>query len=146
MKSISLFQKLGWVYAVMFFIIGFLAFIPGTVDKQGYVFGLFTLDWWDNALHLGSGLWAGVAAWRSRFAASLYFQLLGVLYGLDGVLGFFLGQGYLDGGLFIYGITPIDWTTKFLANIPHIAIGGIAVAIGFWLSRQFPETNVAASA
>jgi hypothetical protein len=60
---------------------------------------------------------------------------------MDGVMGFFLGQGYLDGGIFIHGYTALDWGFKFLANIPHIAIGGIAVFIGFVLSKRFAQNG-----
>ena len=68
-----------------------------------------------------------------------YFQLFGSLYFLDGVLGFFFGQGYLDGGLFIYGVTPLPLATRFFANLPHLLIGGIAMGIGFILSRRLPD-------
>ena len=72
-------------------------------------------------------------------ASEFYFKLFGIIYGLDGVTGFLFGQGYLDCGIFIFGYTPLDWKLKFFANIPHIAIGGIAVFIGFVLSKRFVE-------
>lgn len=137
MKSPSTLQKLAWVYALMFFIIGTLAYMPGLTDAEGYLFGLFHLDWWDDALHIGSGLWAAAAAWRSRWATNLFFKLFGVIYGMDGVVGFLLGQGYLDGGIFQHGPDlTISWGTKFAANLPHIIIGGGAALIGFWLSQR----------
>ena len=132
-------QKLAWVYALMFLVLGSLRHIPFINDADGTTLGIFKLEWYDDALHYASGLWAAVAAWRSFKGSVFYFKLFGIIYGLDGVMGFFFGQGYLDGGIFLQGITPLDLSTRFFANIPHIAIGGIAVLIGFVLSRRFPE-------
>ena len=132
-------QKLAWVYAIMFFFLGSLAHLPMINDENGVTLGLFSLQWYDDLLHYASGVWAAIAAWHSFRASVFYFKLFGIIYGLDGVLGFFTGQGYLDGGIFLQGITPLDLTTRFLANIPHIAIGGIAVFIGFVLSKRFAQ-------
>lgn len=138
-SSITLTQILGWIYFVMFVAIAALAYIPGLADADGNLFGLFKLELHDDLLHLASGIWAAVAAWRSFRASELYFKLFGTLYGLDGVMGLLLGQGYLDAGIFTKGITQLDWQTKIFANLPHILIGGIAVYIGFVLSRRFRQ-------
>ncbi len=140
MKFITI-QRLAWVYALMFFFLGSLSYIPWINDGNGVTLGIFSLQWYDDALHYGSGLWAAIAAWRSFKDSAFYFKLFGIIYGLDGVMGFFLGQGYLDGGIFLKGITPLDLSTRFFANIPHIAIGGIAVLIGFVLSRRFAQNG-----
>ena len=132
-------QKLAWLYAVMFFVLGSLSYIPWINDENGVTLGIFSLQWYDNLLHYASGAWAAVAAWRSAKASEFYFKLFGLIYGLDGIMGFFLGQGYLDGGIFIHGYTPLDWGFKFFANIPHILIGGIAVLIGFVLSKRITQ-------
>jgi len=134
-------QKLAWFYAVMFTVLGSLSYIPFINDENGVTLGIFSLQWYDNVLHYASGLWAAIAAWRSFKASEFYFKLFGIIYGLDGVMGFFLGQGYLDGGIFLKGITDLDWTFKFFANIPHIAIGGFAVFVGFVLSRRFAKNG-----
>jgi len=138
LKKYLTIQNLAWLYAIMFFFIGSLAHIHAFNDAEGYTFGIFKLEWWDDWLHYASGLWAAIAAWRSRGASVFYFKLFGIIYGLDGVMGFFLGMGYLDAGIFINGYTALDWGFKFFANIPHIAIGGIAMLIGFVLSRKLP--------
>lgn len=136
--KLSFFQKAAWVYAVMFVFIASLAYIPGLADDDGVLFGLFSLDIWDDLLHLGSGIWAGVAAYLSTRASINYFRLFGLIYGLDGVVGLLLGQAFLDAGLLIYGPTPLPFTTRLFANLPHILIGGIAVLIGFYLTRVRP--------
>jgi hypothetical protein len=135
-KDINDIRKLGWLYALMFFFVASLAYIPGLANADGELFGLFQLDLYDDALHFASGLWAAIAAWRSTRATIFYFKTFGILYGLDGVLGLILGQGYLDGGIFLYGLTSLDFGVRFAANLPHIVIGGAAVLIGFVLSRK----------
>jgi hypothetical protein len=137
LSEMNLVRQAAWVYAVMFFFIAFMGAIPGLTNASGQLFGLFTLDFYDNALHFASGLWAAIAGWYSTRAAVFYFRVFGILYGLDGVMGLIFGQGYLDGGIFLYGITPLDFWTRLAANLPHIFIGGFAVLIGFWLSRKW---------
>ncbi len=136
MRNMSLLQKLAIAYAIMFYFIASLAYIPGLADEHGNLFGLFHLELHDDILHLLSGVWATVAAWRSRFSSLRFFQIFGVLYGMDGVLGLLTGQGYLDAGIFFNGIGGVDLMTRIGANLPHILIGGIAVYIGYFLSRS----------
>lgn len=131
-------QKLAWLYAALFLFVTSLGYLPGLTNAEGQLFGLFKLDLIDDALHLGSGIWAAIAAWRSVYASMLYFKLFGSVYGLDGLMGLIFGQGFLDGGIFIHGVTPLDFGTRFAANLPHLLIGGFAVFAGFVLSRQYP--------
>jgi len=142
--KITTLQKLAWAYAFMFFALGSLRYLPFINDASGSTLGIFKLEWYDDALHYASGIWAAWAAYRSFKDSQFYFKLFGMIYGLDGVLGFLFGQGYLDGGLFIYGITPLDWGLKFAANIPHIVIGSLAVFIGFYVSKQLAHENAKA--
>jgi hypothetical protein len=133
----NLIQNLAWVYAGLFLFVVALGYIPGFTNSAGQLFGLFRIELKDDILHLGSGLWAAVAGWLSARAATFYFKLFGAVYGLDGLCGFLFGQGFLDGGIFIYGVTPLDVATRFAANLPHMLIGGIAVLIGFVVSRRY---------
>jgi hypothetical protein len=126
-------RLLGFAYFALFVFVVALGYIPGVNDASGKMFGLFTLDLYDDALHLFSGIWAGAAAWISSRAATTYFRLFGVLYFLDGVMGLFLGSGYLDFGIFINGVLDLDLTTCIFANLPHLAIGGFAIFAGFVL-------------
>ena len=59
--------------AVLYFIVllfaaslNYLPFIP---VEDGKTFGIFALDIYDDALHLVSALWAGIAAWLGARAA-----------------------------------------------------------------------------
>jgi len=136
-SQISLIRKLAWAYAAMFIITVALGYIPGFTNQDGQLFGLFSLQLHDDILHLASGIWAATAAWLSTRSSILYFKIFGVMYSLDGILGLLTGLGYLDGGIFLYPNPNIDLMTRILANLPHILIGGLAVEIGYLISRRF---------
>lgn len=135
-------RALAWVYFLLFMGVVALDFVPAFADTDGQLFGLFTLDFYDNSLHAASGIWAAIAAWHSRAWAVFYFRLFGLLYFFDGVLGLFTGGGYLDFGIFIYGVVDPPLITRVLANLPHLALGGFAIYAGFVLSRR-PVTAAA---
>ena len=136
-SQISLIRKLAWAYAAMFIFTVALGYIPGFTNQDGQLFGLFSIQFHDDVLHLASGIWAATAAWLSTRASILYFKIFGVMYSLDGILGLLTGLGYLDGGIFLYPLPNVDLMTRILANLPHILIGGLAVEIGYLISRQF---------
>lgn len=127
-------RAFGWAYFVMFMGIVALDFVPAFVDDEGRLFGLFTLDFYDNALHFASGAWAGIAAFIGRGAARTYFRIFGPLYFLDGLMGLALGSGFLDFGIFLYGPLDLTLMIRFLANLPHLLIGGIAAFAGYVLA------------
>lgn len=125
-------------YAVALAVAGLLNYIPGLTDAQGRAFGIFALDIYDDMLHFGSAAWAAIAAFTSRRASVLFFQIFGTLYLLDGLLGLITGSGYLDLGILIYGVQDLPFGFKILANLPHIFLGGFAAFTGFLLSRRLP--------
>jgi hypothetical protein len=129
-------RAFGWRYFGLFVLVVAIGYVPLFLDPQGNLFGLFKLDLYDDSLHLASGIWAGVAAWLSRRAAVNYFRLFGPLYFLDGVFGLFIGSGYLDGGIFLYGSLDLPLQTRFFANLPHLLIGGVATWVGYVLARR----------
>ena len=126
----------GWIYFLGFMVIVGLDFVPAFVVGEGRVFGLFTLDFYDNSLHAASGLWAAGAAPLSHNAARTYFRIFGPLYFLDGLVGLAIGSGYLDGGIFLYGPLDLPLMIRFLANLPHLLIGGVAIWVGYALARR----------
>ncbi|MDP3895827.1 MAG: hypothetical protein Q8Q62_04050 [Mesorhizobium sp.] len=135
----TLIQKLGLAYAAMFFAVVGLNYLPFIHDANGMMFGLFSLQWYDDLLHGFSGLWVLAAVFVSHRATVLFFKIFGSIYLFDGVLGLVTGSGCLDGGIFIDGFRSFDdveFPTRFFANLPHLLIGGGAVYIGFVLSRR----------
>jgi hypothetical protein len=129
-------RMLAWAYAALFVGVTALGYIPAFLDDQGNLFGLFKLQWWDDALHLGSGLWAAIAAWTSYNSSRTYFRIFGPLYFFDGVLGLLTGMGYLDLGIVLHGPMAVPLQTRIAMNVPHIAIGGFAILAGYVLARR----------
>ena len=132
----KLVRAFGWAYALLFVGVTALGYIPPFLDAQGNLFGLFKLQWWDDALHLGSGLWAAIAAYTSYAASRTYFRIFGPLYFLDGVLGLLTGSGYLDLGILLHGPMAMPMAAKVAMNVPHILIGGIAILVGYVVAKR----------
>ncbi|UOA26179.1 hypothetical protein [Pseudosulfitobacter sp. DSM 107133] len=113
-----------------------LNYVPGITDKDGLAFGIFALDLFDDALHLVSALWALAAALLGARASKVFLVIFGALYLGDGVFGFFTGWGYLDFGIFTNPSAGLSFTLfRVLANLPHIALGGVALVAGLRLGR-----------
>jgi hypothetical protein len=104
-----------------------LNYIPGLTDAEGRAFGIFALDVFDDALHVASGLWAGISAFTSSRASRTFLRYFGTLYLLDGLLGLAAGSGFLDLGIINHGVLDLPLTFKILANLPHIAGGAFAI-------------------
>jgi hypothetical protein len=107
-----------------------LNYIPGVTDAYGVAFGIFALDIYDDLLHLGSALWAGIAAIAGVRASRIFLTGFGALYLADGALGLATGSGYLDLGICFYGVQDLDFGFKILANAPHVGLGGFALLMG----------------
>ena len=123
-------RKLAFTYFVVLTLVAALNYIPGVKQPDGTVFGIFALDIYDDALHLGSALWALAAALISVRAARIFLLLFGAAYLGDGLLGLATGSGYLDLGIFNYGIQDLPFTFRMMANTPHIVLGGVALLAG----------------
>ena len=107
--------------------------IPGIIDDQGYAFGIFALDVFDDLLHIASALWALVAALISHRASRTVLTYFGALYFVDGLLGLATGSGFLDAGILIYGFYEYSsFLIKLAANIPHLFLGGFALACAYF--------------
>jgi hypothetical protein len=130
---LTLHRRTALAYAVILALVASLNYlpIPGLVDAEGRTFGIFALDIYDDALHLASALWALAAALISARASRMFLILFGALYFLDGLLGCFAGSGFLDLGIFTWGWLDIPVTLKILSSLPHLILGGIALAVGF---------------
>ena len=123
-------RTIAFGYFVILSFVAALNYIPGMTDANGVVLGVFALDIYDDALHAGSALWALIAALVSARAARTYLLLFGAIYLGDGLLGLATGSGYLDLGIWNYGIQDLDFIFKIKANTPHIALGGFALLMG----------------
>jgi hypothetical protein len=133
----TIIQKLALIYALLFFLVVAIGYVPAFVDDQGVLFGLFEIELKDDILHFASAVWALLAGLHSFNYSKFYFKVFGLMYTLDGVLGLLTGSGYLDGGIFFNGFITQDLFTRVAANIPHLFIGGIAIIIGFFIAKKY---------
>ena len=124
-------RRIALVYMVILLAVASLNYIPGRTDTEGRAFGVFALDVFDDALHVASALWAGIAAAMSNRAARIFLRYFGLLYLTDGLLGLAVGSGYLDMGIMTHGVLHLPLTFKILANLPHIGGGAFAVYASF---------------
>ena len=129
-------QKIASGLAVALAFAGSLNYVPGLTDAEGRSFGIFALDIYDDALHFASAAWAGIAAWISHKAAKDFLFYFGALYFADGLMGLITGSGYLDLGIINYGWQDLDFSFKILANLPHLALGGIALGSALFVDRN----------
>lgn len=124
----SLHRTVAFGYFVVLLGAAAINYIPGLTDDEGVAFGVFALDIGDDLLHLASALWALAAALISSRAARIFLGLFGAIYLADGLMGLAIGSGYLDLGIFRWGVQDLDFGFKIKANAPHILLGGFAVA------------------
>src|SRR3712207_9571352 len=93
-RRMHVMQALAWGYAAMFLSVVLVGYLPGLKNSQGQLLGLFRIELIDDALHLGSAIWAALAAWISARASTFYFKAFGSMYLLAGSSGPCLGRGF----------------------------------------------------
>lgn len=126
-------NRLGLVAFLYFLVLLFAAslnYLPFIPVTDGRTFDIFALDIYDDALHLVSALWAGIAAWLGARASRTFLLAFGALYFADGLLGLITGSGYLDLGIINYGIQDLPFSFRIMANLPHLGLGGLAILSG----------------
>jgi hypothetical protein len=129
-------RRITFGFAIVLGVVTSLNYIPGLTDAQGRTFGIFQLNLFNDILHGGSTLWALFAATRSRAASLGFLKAFGTLYFLDGLMGVFVGSGYLDLGIFLKGVLDQPLSFKILASAPHLILGGAAMVAGFIIAKR----------
>jgi hypothetical protein len=109
-KRFSLIQKCGFGFAVLFLGVYSLDYVPGIMDQNGLMFGLFHMSRLIDLGHLGAGSLALISALISARISRIYFWVLGIWYTIDVVTYFF---GHLN---------SLPLVKNFLVNLPHILI------------------------
>jgi hypothetical protein len=109
-KRFSLIQKCGFGFAVLFLGVYSLDYVPGVMDQNGLMFGLFHMSRLIDLGHLGAGSLALISALISARMSRIYFWVLGIWYTIDVVTYFF---GHLN---------SLPLVKNFLVNLPHILI------------------------
>jgi hypothetical protein len=106
----STIQKCAFAFALLFLAVYSLDFVPGVMDANGKMFGLFSMTTFVDLGHLGLGTLALISGFVGPRAARVYFWFLGFFYAAD-VITYAVRHLHL--------ISP---TTNLLVNLPHIVI------------------------
>ena len=122
-------KTIATVFGVVMLAVGVLGFVPG-LTENGLLFGTFQVNMPYNVLHLATGaaaLWVGLT---NPQYARLFFQTFGVAYAIVALLGFFAGDREILGVI----------TNNAANNWLHVAIAGIALAVGFGVKDEEATT------
>jgi hypothetical protein len=128
-KSYTTIQKCAFGFALLFLGVYSLDYVPGIMDQNGLMFGLFHMTRIVDLGHLGAGSLALIGALISAGAARAYFWLLGGWYTIDVFV-------YLFGHL-----QTLPVAKNVLINLPHILIFIAAYYIALRVDK--PKTGAA---
>jgi Domain of unknown function (DUF4383) len=118
--EVNMHKKLSLLFGVVFLAIGILGFVPG-ITREEHLLGIFHVNAAHNAVHNLTGLIALVAGLASEHAATLFFRIFGVVYGLVAMLGFIYGDRPILG--FISNNVADTWL--------HVGIAAVSLLLGF---------------
>ncbi len=130
-NRVSTIQKCAWGYAALFLGVYLLDFVPGTMDANGKMFGLFSMTRIVDIGHLVLGALAVLGAILSSKAARIYFYFLGVAYGIDVTTYVFTH---------LHTVSP---KVNFLVNLPHTLIFISAFVIAAKVGKNQNHANPA---
>lgn len=123
-RQFSTIQKCAFGFAALFLGVYLLDYVPGIMDANGLMFGLFHMSKLIDFGHLALGVLALISALISVKAARIYFWALGVWYTIDVVTYFF---GHLH---------AVSLQTNILVNLPHTIIFVAAYWIAMNVGKQ----------
>ena len=126
LKRLSTIQKCAFWFALLFLGVYSLDYVPGIMDKNGLMFGLFHMSKLIDFGHLALGTLALISAFVSAKVARIYFWALGVWYTIDVVTYFF---GHLHSASLM---------TNVLVNLPHAIIFIAAYWIALKVNKNQP--------
>jgi len=117
-------QKLAWIFAVVFLLVGVLGFVPG-VTSNGHLLGIFEVDTMHNIIHLVSGIVFAYGAMQSAKVAQMVFKVFGVIYAIVAVVGLIQGDTVL--GLI---------STNMADHILHVVLAVVILYFGFGMKEK----------
>lgn len=129
-KQFSTIQKCAFGFAALFLGVYSLDYVPGIMDENGLMFGLFHMTRLVDLGHLGAGSLALIGGLISARTARAYFWLLGVWYTID-VFTYFFGH-----------LNALPLTKNFLVNLPHILI----FIAAYWIALRVDKPKGASAA
>jgi hypothetical protein len=129
-KRFSIIQKCAFGFAALFLGVYLLDYVPGIMDENGLMLGLFHMSKLIDLGHLGAGSLALIAALVSAKFSRIYFWLLGIWYTID-VFTYFFGH-----------LQSLSLITNFLVNLPHIII----FIAAYWIALKVDKPKAGAAA
>ena len=129
-KHFSTIQKCALGFAAVFLGVYLLDYVPGVMDANGLMFGLFHMSKLIDLGHLAAGSLALIAGLVSARLSRIYFWVLGVAYTLD-VVTYFIGH-----------LHSISLKTNILVNLPHVLI----FVAAYWVAANVDKTQTRAQA
>jgi hypothetical protein len=126
LKRFATIQKCAFWFAILFLGVYSLDYVPGIMDKNGLMFGLFHMSKLIDFGHLALGTLALISAFVSAKVARIYFWALGVWYTIDVVTYFF---GHLHSASLVANV---------LVNLPHTIIFIAAYWIALNVNKNQP--------
>lgn len=121
-------KRITLIFGIVFIVVGIIGFIPGITTRDGYLLGLFEVNWVHNLVHLVTGIIALLVCGKDEYA-KLFFQVFGIIYAAVTVLGFVFA-----GNLLIMHVNMWD-------NFLHLVIAVFALYMGY----GFKEPKIAKS-
>jgi|SRR5579862_423233 len=127
-RQFSTIQKVAFGFALLFLGVYSLDYVPGIMDQNGLMFGLFHMSRLIDLGHLGAGTLALIAALISARVSRFYFWLLGVWYTID-VVAYFFSH-----------LQTLPLVKNILVNTPHILI----FIAAYWIALNVDKPKATA--
>ena len=124
-------QKCAFGFALLFLFVYSLDYVPGIMDSNGKMFGLFSMTTFVDVGHLGLGLLALISGFAGPRVSRVYFWFLGFFYAAD-VIVYAIRHLQL--------ISPV---TNLLVNMPHILVSIAAFLIAINVGNQRADAAIA---
>ena len=128
--SLTMLRKCAFGFALLFLAVYSLDYVPGIMDPNGKMFGLFSMTTFVDIGHLGLGLLALIGGFVGRKAARVYFWFLGFFYAADVII-------YAIRHLHL--ISPM---TNLLVNLPHILVSIAAFLIAINIDKRASDAVI----
>jgi hypothetical protein len=129
-RGFSTIQKCAFGFAVLFLAVYSLDYVPGIMDANGKMFGLFSMTTFVDVGHLGLGTLALISGFVGPRSARVYFWFLGFFYATD-VITYAIRHLHLT--------SPLN---NLLVNMPHMVISIAAFLIAINVSTQRADAPI----
>jgi hypothetical protein len=125
LRPTSKIQKLAWGFSALFLFVYLLDYVPGIMDANGKMFGLFSMTPLVDFGHLALGTLAAISAFTSVKVSRIYFWVLGVWYGIDVIM------------FFVSHFNSMSLLVNAAVNMPHFVISIAA----FWIATNVERSH-----